>query len=333
MRPPGADGGVPEEDGAVPVTEADATPAPDARPSAEVPLSMDVKIIVVPQSNDQPLIDAIAAAKTSVHVIMYLFTSTRVQNALVSAKQKGRDVKVILNQTFPGGSGSNQNMFNTLKNAGIQVVWAPSGFTLTHAKTVIIDATTAWIMTMNTTQTSPTDNREFLAVDSEPVDVAEAEDIFDADFNNQSHQLKGNLVVSPINSLARLTALIETATTSVDLEGEELSDTSIVKALIARADAGVKVRCVLPDATRTPAQEAAVTMLKAHMVPLVTVSKPYIHSKAIVVDGVRAYVGSENFTTASLIYNREIGVIFGDPAEVMKVTSTIAKDFAAGKTL
>jgi len=55
-----------------------------------------------------------------------------------------------------------------------------------------------------------------------------------------------------------------------------------------------------------------------------------IHAKAVVADGARAYVGSENFSGGSLGYNRELGVMFSDPAAVAAVGSSIARDFELG---
>ena len=80
-------------------------------------------------------------------------------------------------------------------------------------------------------------------------------------------------------------------------------------------------------------QTQAVATLKQHGVSLVKVSTPYIHAKSMVADGLRAYVGSENFTTGSRLHNRELGVIFAQPAEVQKVLTTTAADFQRGTAL
>ena len=56
-------------------------------------------------------------------------------------------------------------------------------------------------------------------------------------------------------------------------------------------------------------------------------------SKALVVDGMRAYVGSENFTYQSLNQNRELGLIVTDAASVQTIASTIAADYASGRAL
>lgn len=54
----------------------------------------------------------------------------------------------------------------------------------------------------------------------------------------------------------------------------------------------------------------------------------YIHAKTMVIDGTTAFVGSQNFSTSSLDYNRELGVITTDPAVVEPVSATLAGDFA-----
>jgi hypothetical protein len=292
-----------------------------------------VSIIVEPSDKGVAVVNAIKAAKKSIHMTMYLLSSNDVINALIAAKKAGVEVKVVLNKDFPAGSGTDNNAeYAKLAAGGVQVVWAPAAFTLTHEKCMIIDGATAWIMTMNLTFTSPTDNREFLAIDTDADDVAEAEEIFAADFTNTNAPISGKLLVAPYNAQPRLLALIKTATTSIDVEGEEFSDNMLTAALTTAAAAGVKVRMVLPDAGSV-AQQKAIAALKAAGISVVSVATPYIHAKAMVVDGARAYVGSINFTYASESMNRELGLITDAPDAISKVATTIAGDFAIGKPL
>ena len=95
----------------------------------------------------------------------------------------------------------------------------------------------------------------------------------------------------------------------------------------------MKVRAVVADNTPTAAQTSVVTQLKAGGVAVVSLGTPYIHAKAMVVDGAQAYVGSENFTTGSLQYNRELGLITTNAPSAATIGKTIAKDFAAGTAL
>lgn len=297
------------------------------------PVSHDVRIIVEPSDDGAMLVAAIDGATTSVHMTMYLLTDQDVIDALVRAHARGCDVRVILNQSFPSGFVDNSDSFTQLAAAGIQVHWAPSRFSLTHEKCVILDAREAWIMTMNATTSSPTSNREYLAVDHEPVDVRDAEAIFEADFADQDvPSYGGPLLVSPINVQARFFDLLQHATTSIDLEGEELSDSNVVNALVGAHGRGVTVRILLEGGSLTSAQQAAVTNLTNAGIPVRQLTNPDIHAKAIVVDGTLAYVGSINFTTASITRNRELGLITDDPTAVSTVATTIAADFAAGRS-
>jgi cardiolipin synthase len=300
--------------------------------SGGLPFTTAVTIIVEPSDDADALVSAIQGAKTSVHMTMYLLSNTRVIDALIAQHMAGHDVKVLLNKTFPAtgaDSGSNAAVYTQLQSAGVTVEWAPPGFTDTHEKGVLIDGTVAWIMTMNATESSPTANREYLAVDTDPNDYTEAETIFEADWADMSLTPKGNLVVSPTNSSAKLLALLGMATKSIDMEAEELTDSGVVGALEAAAMKGIAVHVVLADATST----TQATALKAAGVQLVTFSKYYVHAKSIVVDGEYAYVGSENFSTGSLSFNRELGVVTNTASEVAKVASTTASDFAAGTAL
>ena len=322
---PGADGGTGTKDGGGAGSDASAGTLP--------PMTSAVRIIVEPSDRAAALISAIQSATKSVHMTMYLLSNSSIISALIAQQNAGHEVKVLLNKTFPQGQGSNSTSYNQLMSAGVNVQWAPAGFTLTHEKCVILDGATAWIMTMNATQTSPTDNREYLAVDTDASDVAEAEAIFAADFGNQSLNPSGNLVVAPDNARGKLVALVAAATTTIDMEAEELSDTSVVAAMAAGADRGVKVRVVIASGTGSASQQQGIALLKQHGVKLVSISTPYMHAKSIVVDGLYAYVGSENFSTASLQYNRELGVLTNAAAEVAKVASTTASDFASGTPL
>ena len=297
-----------------------------------VAMTSDVSIIAEPSDDASALIASIKGAKTSVHMEMYLLDNSTIIDALISLYQAKKDVKVILNKTFPtsgGDTGSNTSSYDALQKAGVPVIWAPSGFEYTHEKGVLVDGTTAWIMTMNADYSSPTENREYLALDTDAADIAEAEAIFEHDYADQSYSPSGKLVVSPNNSRTDLTAFIGMATKTLDMEAEELTATSIVGALTTAAGKGVTIRVVLPDASGTD----ALSTLQAAKIQVVTYSALYIHAKSIVVDGKYAYVGSENFSETSLGSNRELGVITDNATAVGVVESTTSKDFAGGKAL
>ena len=61
----------------------------------------------------------------------------------------------------------------------------------------------------------------------------------------------------------------------------------------------------------------------------------YIHAKAVVADagrsGQQVFVGSENFSAASLDYNRELGIRTANAAVISAISATIASDYAHAK--
>lgn len=320
--------------------------------------SSGIVITVIPDGTGDAkgLLTAMQGAKTAVHMEMYLLTSSTYINELITLAKAGIDVKVILNQTFPSGTSSsdtNSSSYTQLQQGGVAVNWAPTttGFdSYTHEKTVIIDPGSAnaqaWVMTMNLDTDAPKYNREYLAQDTNAADVTEAEDIFEADYASMSITPTGSLIVAPSpqnNAEPALLALIESATTTIDVESEEYDSSGlemkIASALVAKAQAGVTVHMVLETSTES-SQSTAVSALQAAGGLVVgytyngssSSSALDIHAKSIVVDGATAYVGSENLSGGSLGYNRELGVIFSEASEVAKVSAAIATDFSGGTT-
>jgi cardiolipin synthase A/B len=307
--------------------------ADESLSTVEASASADVQIIVEPGDHDAALVSAIQQATKSVHMTMYLLTAPDVISALVARHQAGVDVRIILNEHFSTPGNGNQTAFDTLTAAGISVVWAETSFTYTHEKCVVIDGKTAWIMTMNATKTSPTENREFLAIDTTHTDVVEAEAQFTADFAHTPYTPTGNLLMSPVSARPGIVSLLGTAQHSIDFEVEEVSDTGIVTAMCAAAGRHVSVRGVIPSGSQTSTVQRAVAALKTCGVTLVARAHPYPHAKAIVVDGARAYVGSANFSPTSLDRNRELGLVTSNAAAVATVATTVAGDIKAGTAL
>jgi phosphatidylserine/phosphatidylglycerophosphate/cardiolipin synthase-like enzyme len=304
----------------------------------------DIQIIVEPNGNKaSELVTAINNAQHSVYMTMYEIDHQGIVDALVAKAKAGLDVQAVIDGSSTTKS-FNMSAFTTLQTAGVGIVWSSPSFTYTHEKTVIIDDSVAWIMTMNANTSSPADNREYLAIDTSAADIAEATAVFKADHAMQKITPTGALVVANSNARPDLYALITSATTSLDVEVEELSDTDnngIVDGIVAVAKKHIPVHVVVanagPDATSDNMIKSAggSVVMTGPTSDSGTGTNPYIHAKAILVDcsGTNCrtgFVGSENFSAGSLGYNRELGVIFDDQAQLAKVKTAIDTDFAAG---
>lgn len=306
---------------------ADLAGAPDL--AAGLRYTSAVTVIVEPAAGSAPILAAIRNAKSSILVEVYLLTDSSITSALVAARKAGRTVKVILEMT-PNAS-SNVNAYNALLAGGVAVKWASNAYNFTHAKTLLVDGTTLYAMTLNLSVSAFTDNREFALVDTDPVDVAEAQAIFDADWAMTPTPPVSSLVVSPTTARKGLDRLIGSATTRLDIQWEALSDQQIALRIQERIKAGVATSILVPsNILGTPSQQI-LGALKAVGATVKLLDNPYIHSKLIFVDRRRGFIGSENATANSLDNNREVGVLWDNADVARTVGATFDADWAIGK--
>lgn len=320
-----------------------------AEGGSATPTSTGVSILVAPETDysvSNAVTGAIRSAKTSVHMTMYLLTDSRVIDALGDMVDAGKDVKVVLNRNFPsnGGDdgGNNDDSIGKLKARGVKVKWASSTFNYTHAKTIVVDGEKALISTMNMAFSSPRSNREFIAVDTDPQDVADCEKLFEADYADGADgtanpiELASKLVISPTaantngSPQTMLKDFIASAQTSLDVEVQSLSDPTLYKAIIAKKQEGVPTRVILAKYDNTLASSTSVKAMVAAGVEVKALTSPTIHAKSVVVDKARVWVGSQNFTTNALTRNREVGVFTAEADAIANVEGAIDTDWAAG---
>ena len=288
-------------------------------------------LLVLPDDGSDGILAALAAARRRAWIEMYLLTDGDALDALLAAHRAGADVRVLL-EPAPYGGGDNQTAFLALQQAGVDVRWftVPDG--LVHVKLLLLDDA-AWILTPNLTSAGLTRNREFAVVDRAPGDVARAEAVFTADASGRAlaPDTATQVLVSPLDARPRLAAAVDAARASLLLEIEELSDPDLVARLGSARGRGVAVSVLVPASDRSAATSAAVATLQSTGVPVRALPSPTLHAKAMAVDGATAYVGSVNFTRASLDDNRELGILFDDTSLVSRVAATIAADWRRGE--
>lgn len=298
-----------------------------------------VEVFVEPDAGEAPILHAIEGANVSLEVEVYLLTDRDVTNALEDAAARGVNVRVLLEpHPFGQGTVSAQKIIESLVAAGVHAQAADPAYYYTHAKFLIVDAATLYVLTANLSRSglggsSATANREYGAITTDPADVAEARAIFAADWSRAPTPTLADprLVVSPVNARGTLTALIGSARTALDVEDEEMADSASEDALIAAARRGVRVEVVLPAPSSGGGSNSAdVARLLSGGVHVRYLSAPYVHAKLLIADGATAFLGSENFSATSLDHNRELGIIIGDPQAVATLGATFAQDWSLG---
>ncbi len=301
--------------------------------------AQNVQVFVEPDAGEAPVLHAIEGATASVWVEVYLLTDTNVIHALEDAANRGVDVRVLLElHPYGGGSVSAQKTLAELNAAGVRAQGANPAFRYTHEKAMVIDATTAYIMTCNLSKSglggsTSAANREYGVIDTNSQDVAEVAGIFQADWNRSTATYGDpRLVVSPINARSDLAALIAAAHTSLDIEDEEMYDQQSEDAMIAAARRGVTIELVLPAPSSSATGESTdVARLTAGGVHVRYSKAPYMHAKLVVADGATAFVGSENFSSTSLDHNRELGVLIADSTALHILTTTFSHDWLTAR--
>jgi cardiolipin synthase len=298
-------------------------------PSGAVPAAAPVQVLTEPDAGAGAVLDLIASAHASLWMQMYLLTDDRAIAGLIGRAAAGCDVRVILEPAPYEDAGANQPAFDQLAAAGVDVRWSTARFTYTHAKTFSVDHTRLVVLTLNLTAAGLGGNREYLAIDDDPTDVAAGEALFAADqLGALTAAPGGRLVTSPESTRPAALALIAGAGTSLALETEELTDGQIVGALVSARGRGVAVTLVWPG----PASEAGApfaTLTGAGAVVRIATAPP-IHGKVILADDRRLYVGSANLTPTSLDDNREIGLLLDQPGTAAAIGGTVAADAAGG---
>jgi cardiolipin synthase A/B len=324
----GGSGDAKPNDAGLDATRSDAGPKDGGDSSLDGP----PKLITEPDQGMAPVYAFMSSAKHSLDMTMYELNDTTATNLLVTAAKNGVTVRVILDQNLE--MKDNMGAYNALSAAGsnVTVHWANPSYAATHQKTITVDRTTSAVMSLNFAEEFYATTRDFALITTDPADVAAIETTFEADLANAAITPPNgtNLVWSPTNSEVALLALINGAKSSLLVENEEMSYDEIISALTRAASRGVDVKVVMNESREW---DQAFDTLTAAGVKVVTYHDAaiYIHAKVIVADfgmsTAHVFLGSENFSHASLTENRELGILTTDLPTMTSINGTLTKDY------
>jgi len=289
-----------------------------------LPIWASEKLIIEPDQGRQPIIEAIQGAKNTVDLAMYGFTDPDLMQSFIQAKQQGKSVRILL-QHFPYNNlDENLPAIQQFSDHQVNLVYAPSTFYLLHQKTLVLDHQQALILTFNFTRSTFTKQRNFGLIIDDPVAVQEIQQVFNADWQNKTIIPKvSRLVWSPDNSRAKILSFIHNAKKEIKIYAQGLSDYQVIDALVGAVKRGVSVQVL----TSGPWPGKKWDYLKKAGVQIVLDKKLIIHAKVILVDQKKAFLGSINFTQASIDKNRELATMVQDPKIVTKLLEVFKRDW------
>lgn len=303
-------------------------------PSGRVAAAAGDRLIAEPEAGMTPIDRLLASARRSLDLTIYELSDPTVEEILATDAARGVRVRVLLDQRYERRHNTPAAAF--LRAHGVDVRWASTRFACTHEKTFVIDDTTAVVMSLNLASSYYPTTRDAAVVDTDAADVTAIDQVFTADF--AGHPIRApdgdDLVWSPDRSQADVLSLIRSARRSVLVESEELSAAPVVSALVTAARRGVAVGLVMTDKSEWHPGFNAITAAGGRVRVLHGETPLYIHAKLLVVDAgqpdARALVGSQNLSTASLDYDRELGVVLTEPRLVSALARLIESDAGHG---
>ena len=304
--------------------------------------SGQLALLPMPESGPQRILDVFAAAKSSIDLEIYWLQDRSVIQALKDADKRGVNVRVMLEPKVVGG-GNFKNLSVELDKSGIAVSATPPEFdshnNVDHAKFAIVDGKELLVGSGNLMRAgigSNTDDRfdyrDFWVEDGRPKSVAEAQAIFDADWQRKSTSGTdlANLVATPDNAADEVSALIDSAKKRLYVYNQSITSSDVIARLVAAKKRGVDVRVLLgyqPIPHAPPPNQDALDQLRKAGATAAFLKRHYLHGKAIVADD-KVFIGSQNFTGGGLGKNRELGLIVADSKVVATVVATFQADSA-----
>jgi len=315
-------------------------------------------LYVIPESDNSvtPLYALINNATKTIDMTMYALEDTTFTADLVAACKRGVVVRVILDQN--NEKSGNTSAYNSLNaQTGCSAVWANKAFSVTHEKSIMIDGTIDVVMSLNLQSQYYSTTRDYALVDNDSNDYSADEATFAMDYaagtpasgvagaSDFSYQPGGgtDLVWSPTTATTDMLAIINNATKTLYIECEEFSASNIVNAVAAAAQRGVAVVLVGENESNSYTSDYATIKAAGASVYYYSSSTGfYVHAKSVVADqGLSTeavYMGSINYSNASLTANRELGVYIlnnatvSNPLAATLKATTIADESQTGVT-
>jgi cardiolipin synthase A/B len=292
------------------------------------------RLIVLPDDSAEPILSAIAGARRTLQVKMFVFSDPALIDAVVAAKRRGVGVRVMLNPARRSGQHDNRTTRRTLEHAGVDLKDANPAFDLTHEKSMVVDEETAFVQSLNWTTRNLTETRDYAVVTKRRHDVAEILNCFAADWHRHGFTPRraGHLVWCPGSGRERICRFIDMARHSLFVENERFQDMVVIEHLVRAARRGVKVHVTARPPHTLKAEKLVEAVgglrimddvgIKIHKLKYLR-----LHGKMLLADAIAAMVGSINFAPGSFDGRRELAIEVHDKIVVHRLDRVARHDW------
>jgi phosphatidylserine/phosphatidylglycerophosphate/cardiolipin synthase-like enzyme len=227
-------------------------------------------------------------------------------------------VHALIAQTNRSGEKLLRRLELRLLGSGITVSRTADDLVRYHNKMCIIDERVLFVFGFNLTRLDQSKRRSMGVATRKRKLVTEALALFEADATRQPFSgAAPELVISPINSRARLEKLIQRAKSSLSIYDPQAIDAAMLRLLKKRAEAGVEVRIIGKVGRLGSALRAA---------PLPGLR---VHIRAILRDDTELFLGSQGLRTIELDRRREVGIVLRDRSAIKRFRTVFEEDWAS----
>ncbi|ORA34949.1 phospholipase D-like domain-containing protein [Mycobacterium aquaticum] len=297
-------------------------------------LPVSPRVIVQPDDGVQPVLEFISSAQSSLLIKQFTFTEPSLVAAVIDRHRAGVAVRVMLNPQRSGGDRANDETFEQLSAAGVNVQWSNPTFYVTHEKSIVVDEQAALVATFNLCEKYFTLTRDYGVVTTDPVQVAQIIEVFNADWSHAEWEptVYRGLLWSNSNSRYHMAKFIDTAEQRLRIQHPKYVDAVILDHIAAAVGRGVNVHVLCGGRHGISDWDildtfASLRTLRRFGVKVRKQKNLRVHAKLVIVDDRQALVGSMNIDRSAFDLRRELGITVEDPAVVGQLSQVFDADW------
>src|SRR5271170_571197 len=301
---------------------------------------MSRSVIVLPDDSARPIVEAIAGAKESIRVKMFIFSDPTLLQAVIDAHKRGVKVRIMLNPARRSGEKENDASREQLTSAGVEVIDSNPAFDVTHEKSMVVDDVTAYVKSLNWQTKNLTETRDYAVVTTNKHEVDEIIECFEADWARAEFApgAHSHLIWCVGNGRQRLGQLIDDAKHSLWLQNERYQDPTIIEHLVRANRRGVEIHIMARPPHKLKKEKlvegvSGLRVLQDLGVKIHKLKHIKLHAKLLLADEARTIIGSINLAPGSFDSRRELAIEVKDDHIVDRVHKVLRHDWENSKPL
>ncbi len=295
---------------------------------------MSHSLLVMPDDTSVPILRAIHGAKKSIRVKMFLFSDPELLSAVIEAKKRGVNIRVMLNPARRSGESENEQTHKALKAARVDVIDTNPEFDVTHEKSMVIDDEVAYIESFNWDTKDLTVTRDYAVVTSQQQEVAEVIKCFEADWERKPFKSdrESLLIWCNANGRDRIASFIDEAKHTLFAQNERYQDSVIIERLVRARERGVKIHVMARPPHKLKKEKltegvGGLRIMDDVGIEVHKLKHLKLHGKMLLADHSRAIVGSINLAPGSFDSRRELAIEVHAPEVVERLRDIAHHDW------